>query len=81
MTIPDLVGFIGVACVLICFFFVQAEKMSATSLKYQIINMLGCVLILVSLYYSFNLPSAIIQIIWFSISLFGLLRNLIKLKK
>ena len=76
MVFADIIGIVGIVCVLSCYFFVQAERMSATSTKYQLLNMLGCVLILVSLYFSFNLPSAIIQIVWFLISLFGLVRNL-----
>lgn len=75
MIFADILGMIGIACVLTCYFLVQAERMSATSVQYQVLNMLGCVLILVSLYYSFNLPSAIIQVVWFLISLFGLVRN------
>ena len=81
MTAPDFIGFVGVACVLICFFLVQVEKMSATSIAYQVLNMLGCVLILISLYFSFNFPSAIIQVIWFLISFFGLVRNVLKVER
>lgn len=72
---PDIIGFIGIACVLTTFFLVQASKLSANSATYQLWNMLGCLLILVSLYYDFNLPSAIIQILWFCISAYGLIKN------
>ena len=71
----DILGIIGVGVVLTTFFLVQSERMKATSRTYQSLNMLACVLIGVSLYFSFNLPSAIIQAFWFLISLYGLLRN------
>ena len=80
MTFPDLIGIIGIVCVLSCYFLVQSERMSANSTKYQALNMIGCVLILISLLFAFNLPSAIIQIVWFFISLYGFLRNFSKRK-
>lgn len=80
MSLPDFIGIIGIAFVLTCYFLVQAEKMNANSIKYQLLNMAGCILILVSIFYSFNLPSAIIQVVWFFISLYGLMRNLSKSK-
>lgn len=75
ITIFDISGLIGIACVLCTFFLVQANRMSANASNYQLWNMLGCVLILLSLYQDFNLPSVIIQIAWFFISLYGFLQN------
>jgi len=77
MALPDVLGMAGVGIVLTTFLLVQSERMQATSPVYQTLNMLACSLIGVSLYYSFNLPSAIIQTAWFLISLYGLLRNLL----
>lgn len=78
MTAPDLIGIAGIVCVLGCYFLVQAGRMEARSVAYQLINMTGCVLILYSLFYAWNLPSAIIQVTWFAISAFGLARNLLR---
>jgi len=38
---------------------------------YSILNALGALLILISLYYSFNFPSFIVEFFWLLISLFG----------
>lgn len=76
MSFPDLIGIVGISFVLLCYLLVQADKMSAVSPRYQILNMIGCLLILYSLIYEFNLPSAIIQIVWFLISGFGLIKHL-----
>ncbi|TGY90519.1 hypothetical protein E5163_05200 [Marinicauda algicola] len=78
MTTPDLVGIIGIFCILGCYFLVQAGRMEARSIRYQLINMAGCVLILFSLFHAWNLPSAIIQVTWFAISALGLARNLVR---
>lgn len=77
MSIPDLIGLTGIGFVLTCYFLVQAQRMSAVSARYQILNMLGCVLILISLYFNFNLPSAVIQIVWFLISAYGLIKGML----
>lgn len=69
-------GIGGVALVLITFLLVQREQMNARSSPYLLFNMAGCLLIGVSLFVSFNLPSAIIQGCWFLISGYGLARNL-----
>jgi HD-like signal output (HDOD) protein len=78
VSLPDIVGIAGISCVLGCYYLVQAGRMEARSIRYQVINMIGCALILYSLAYAWNLPSAIIQVVWFAISGFGLVRNLLK---
>lgn len=75
--IPDLIGTAGVIIVLTTYLLVQIGRMETRSILYQLLNMLACMLIGISLYYAFNLPSAIVQSFWFLISLFGLLRNLV----
>lgn len=73
---PDAVGIVGVLIVLATFFLVQSERLQATSRRYQLLNMLACLLIGVSLYFTFNWPSAVIQAFWFLISFYGFLRGL-----
>ena len=75
--IYDIVGIVGVALVLTTYGMVQSERMSATSKKYQVLNMVACVLIGFSLIFAFNWPSAIIQSCWFLISGYGLVRSIL----
>ena len=44
--------------------------------RYPAANMAGALLILVSLFDEWNLPSVMIEVFWAAISLYGVLRNL-----
>lgn len=70
----DLVGNLGVVCVLSTYFMIQAGHLSSDSLAYGAWNALGAVLIGISLTVDFNLSSFVIEVFWFGISLFGMLR-------
>lgn len=70
--IADEVGLIGVILILISYTLLQLGKVKSNSIYYSYINLLGAVLILFSLYYNWNLASAIIEIFWIIISFFGI---------
>ena len=71
----DYVGFLGVGCVLSSYFALQAGKLAADNALYQWANIVGSLLILVSLYYEPNKSSITIQITWIAISIYGLVRS------
>jgi len=48
------------------------EKTDPKGWRYSACNGIGALLILISLYYSFNLASFVIEIAWLAISAFGL---------
>lgn len=70
----DISGIIGVVLVLIAYFCLNTNRMSAIDLRYQLLNFIGSWLILYSLYFSFNLASVIIEIAWILISVIGIYR-------
>jgi len=70
----DLVGNLGVACILATYLLVQLRKLDATGMPYLLANGLGAVFILYSLGFDFNLSAFIIEVVWLMISLLGLLR-------
>jgi multidrug transporter EmrE-like cation transporter len=70
----DFVGNIGVALILIAYLFLTLEKLDPKSVLYSILNGLGALLILVSLYFAFNLSSFIIELAWLLISMIGLIQ-------
>lgn len=72
MTLPDLIGLLGVALILIAYFALQTERIAAEDWRFSAINGLGAILIMISLYYTFNLASFVIEIFWLMISLYGL---------
>jgi len=69
----DFVGNIGILCVLGAYGALQLGKMKAGSRFYSLLNAVGAVLILVSLYYAFNLSSFLIEIAWLAISVWALI--------
>lgn len=71
----DLVGNIGVLCILGAYQFLQLEKLAADNTTYLVLNGVGAALILVSLIFEFNLSAFLIQSAWLLISLFGLARR------
>ena len=72
----DLIGNLGVALVLGTYFLLSSGRLRIDSVAYPSLNALGAVLIGYSLLFDFNLSSMIIEIVWFSISIYGLARLL-----
>lgn len=71
-TLPDVIGLFGVGLILVTYAGLTLEKIDPKGWRYSAGNGLGAVLILISLYYSFNLASFVIEIAWLAISIFGL---------
>jgi hypothetical protein len=74
----DIAGFIGVGLIILTYVLLQLEKLPSAGLLYSLLNGLGAALILVSLFYSFNFPSFIVEFFWLLISLFGIGKYLLK---
>ena len=68
----DIVGTLGVAVILITYVMLQVERIRSDDLIYSALNGLGALLILVSLLYTFNFPSFVVEFFWLLISLFGI---------
>ncbi|MGD8378313.1 MAG: hypothetical protein PVJ40_00535 [Gammaproteobacteria bacterium] len=78
MAINNIIGMAGVGCVLLAYYAIQTDRIRQGNPWYSIINGIGSLLILVSLYYDFNLPSVVIEFAWLTISIIGLVRALRK---
>jgi hypothetical protein len=72
----DFVGNIGVSLILIAYFLLQTEILNSKSVKFSILNLIGAFLILVSLYFEFNLSAFLIEFFWLLISLIGIVKSL-----
>lgn len=77
----DFLGNIGVLLILVMYLSLQTDKISSRSLIYSLLNALGAFLILISLYFEFNLSAFIIEIFWLMISLYGLYKHFKSIKK
>lgn len=69
-------GIVGVTLAVAAYFATQKDWLKATDWQYPAANLAGACLIGVSLVDHWNLPSALIQLVFGIISLYGLLRLL-----
>jgi hypothetical protein len=72
----DFVGFIGVGLLIGAYAALQLGQIRAEAPLYSAANAVAALLILVSLVYSFNAASFVIEVFWLIISLIGLWRSL-----
>lgn len=68
----DIVGTLGVAIIIFTYVLLQIERVRSDQLIYSLLNAIGAGLILISLYFDFNLPSVVVEAFWLLISLFGI---------
>ena len=68
----DILGTLGVAVIVLTYILLQIERVRSDQLIYSLLNAVGASLILVSLYFDFNLPSVVVEVFWLLISLFGI---------
>lgn len=80
MDIYQWIGFVGMAFVVFAYLLLQMNKYTIQSLQYQLLNLVGAVLLLISLFVHFNLGSFIIEVFWIAITVYGIAKN-IKEKK
>jgi len=81
MTIPDIVGNVGVLCILGSYLAAQTDRMNPRGDAFLVVNGAGSALVLYSLLYSYNQSAFVIQCSWIAISVVGLIRNRIRRKE
>lgn len=74
----DIIGSVGVAIIIFAYVLLQIERLRSDELLYSLLNAVGATLILISLWYSFNFPSFVVEFFWLVISLFGIGKYLFK---
>ena len=74
--IIDTIGMLGTALVVLAYYLLQLERTDPRGLAYNMINLVGAVLLLISLCFHFNLASFVIEIFWIFASLIGLFKHL-----
>ena len=72
----DWVGLAGTASVLLGFLLLQAGKLHGQGILFQLMNLIGALGILVSLYGKFNLSVFLLEATWALISGYGILRGM-----
>tara|TARA_B100000941_G_scaffold263312_1_gene216617 strand:+ start:357 stop:596 length:240 start_codon:yes stop_codon:yes gene_type:complete len=72
LSIPDFIGFVGVALLIGTYALLQFDRIDPKGFWYSFNNMMVAILVTVSLVYTPNLASIVIEFFWFIISIFGL---------
>ncbi len=70
--VANILGMVGVILMLAAYIFLQTNRLSSASMSYSLLNALGSFLVLVSLFFYWNLPAGVIETAWLIISLYGL---------
>lgn len=70
--IINTIGMLGTLLVVLAYYLLQLERTDPKGLTYNLINLVGAILLLISLCFHFNLASFIIEIFWITASLIGL---------
>ena len=76
----DIIGTLGVAIIVVTYVLLQIERVRSDQLIYSLLNAIGASLILISLYFDFNLPSVVVEFFWLLISMFGIGKYLTRRK-
>lgn len=74
----DLLGNVGVALMVAAYLLLQMGRLRIENVNYSAMNAVGAVLVLISLWFSFNLSAFLVEGFWLLISLFGLVKFLSK---
>ncbi len=72
--IVNAIGMIGVAMMVVAFFLMQNGTIDNKSMIYQLLNLIGAILVAISLLRFWNLSSFVIEMFWIAISLLGIYR-------
>ena len=73
---PSMIGYAGASIVALAYFLNQRGSLPSQNWKYPGTNLLGSLLIMVSLLYETNPPSVLIEVFWSGISVYGVQKNI-----
>ena len=76
MELHDFLGAIGVVFIVVMYVLLQLGRTDPNRPIFSILNAIGAAFILISLYFDFNLSAALMEGVWFLVSLYGLWRAL-----
>jgi multisubunit Na+/H+ antiporter MnhB subunit len=75
------IGTLGVILMLVAYIMLQIERINPYSIRYSLMNCIGSVMLLYSLYYDWNTPAVLIETVWGAISAYGIYRALMSRSK
>jgi hypothetical protein len=75
LDIPTVCGLLGATVFVIAYFANLQGWLRSSDWRYPAANMVGALMILISLMWDWNLPSVMIESFWAAISLYGIIRS------
>lgn len=80
MTLPDILGVVGVLLILTAYAGATMGRLDPRKPAALLLNLVGALLILWSLYFEFNLSAVLMEAAWALVALFGLIRFVLRPK-
>ena len=74
MTLYSIIGLLGVLTVLVAYGLMTSGRIAASEARYQWPNVIGTLMILVSMIEQWNLPAFIANVLWVAIGVYSLVR-------
>jgi len=74
VTLVDALGVVGVLCILIAYAGATSGRLDARQAPALLLNLTGALLILVSLYFDFNLSAVLMEGAWALVAIYGLVQ-------
>ncbi|HYC97492.1 CBU_0592 family membrane protein [Brevundimonas sp.] len=74
MSLPDILGVVGVLMILTAYAGATSGRLDARRAPALLLNLTGALLILVSLYFDFNLSAVLMEGAWALVAVYGLVQ-------
>ncbi|REJ75756.1 MAG: hypothetical protein DWQ47_08775 [Acidobacteria bacterium] len=62
--------------IIVTYFLLQTNRIESAGRLYSILNAVGAGLILISLWFDFNLAAFVVEFFWLAISIYGIVKSL-----
>jgi hypothetical protein len=69
------IGLLGAVCFIGAYFATQQRWLNSDDWRYPAFNLVGSLLVMVSLFAEWNLPSVVLELFWAAISVYGLVHR------
>ncbi len=70
----DVMGWVGVAGLLLAYVLVSTKRIEGDSAPYQVLNLLGAAFLIVNSFYYGAYPSVGVNVVWIGIAIYALVR-------
>lgn len=75
MDIFQILGFVGMIFIVCAYLLIQMQKTNHNGWLYLWLNLIGAILLIISLLVHFNLGSFLIEVFWIAITIFGMIKT------